>query len=202
MPAPRRPWPPSRPSRPPSLHESACERASRPQLPSPSSSRDPSRLTVCGTRTRRERSSPGKSSSTWRAPGEKMLRVRLRRGAAAASWGCGVEHGGALAMEARAGGAGEKSKRRRRRAQAAAQARTGGAGRARGRGGGGSTCRRAAASGGGAGQRRRCGETAAARREGDGGSRWMRAKQRGRKPGVRGQDTYMTGGPAIFFNTG
>ena len=184
MPAPRRPWPPSRPSRPPSLHESACERASRPQLPSPSSSRDPSRLTVCGTRTRRERSSPGKSSSTWRAPAEKMLRVRLRRGAAA------VSHGGALAMEARAGGAGEKSKRRRRRAQAAAQSGCAGGAGAHGRrwasasaGGGGSTCRRAVASGGGAGARRRCGETAAARREGGGGSRWMRVKQRGKRGG-------------------
>ena len=53
MPAPRRPWPPSRPSRPPSLHESACERASRPQLPFPSSSRGPS----CSDNL----------SSTWRA---------------------------------------------------------------------------------------------------------------------------------------
>jgi len=41
-PAPRRPWPPSRPSRPPSLHGSACGPASRPQSPFPSFSRDPS----------------------------------------------------------------------------------------------------------------------------------------------------------------
>ena len=169
MPAPRRPWPPSRPSRPPSLHESACERVSRPQLPS--SSRDPSRLTVCGTRTRRERSSPGKSSSTWRAPAEKMLWVRLRRGAAA------VSHGGALAMEARAGGGGER--RRRRRAVArAAQARTGGAGRARGRGGGGSS----RASGGE--WWRRGGER---RRENEVGGGWSRAKQRGRREPAAGK---------------
>ena len=184
MPAPRRPWPPSRPSRPPSLHESACERASRPQLPSPSSSRDPSRLTVCGTRTRRERSSPGKSSSTWRAPGEKMLRVRLRRGAAAASWGCGVEHGGALAMEARAGGAGEKSKRRRRRAQAAAQSVCAGGAGAHGRRWASARARRrrldVQASGGewwrSGGERQRENKVC-------GG--WSRAKQRGRCPRAR-----------------
>ena len=195
MPAPRRPWPPSRPSRPPSLHESACERASRPQLPSPSSSRDPSRLTVCGTRTRRERSSPGKSSSTWRAPAEKMLRVRLRCGAAAASWGRGGEHGGALAMEARAGGAGEKSKRRRRRAQAAQN----------GAGAHGRRWASARVRGGGL-ERRRCVQAS-------GGERWRRGGERvgRRRLGVRGernrgwqrgQETYMTGRPAIFLNAG
>ena len=189
MPAPRRPWPPSRPSRPPSLHESACERASRPQLPSPSSSRDPSRLTVCGTRTRRERSSPGKSSSTWRAPAEKMLRVRLRRGAAA------VSHGGALAMEARAGGAGEKSKRRRRRAQAAQN----------GAGAHGRRWASARVRGGGL-ERRRCVQASGGERWRRGGERvgrrWLGVRGERNRGRQRGQETYMTGGPAIFLNAG
>ena len=199
MPAPRRPWPPSRPSRPPSLHESACERASRPQLPYPSSSRDPSRLTVCETRTRRERGSSGKSSSTWRASDRVLLRCGC---------GCGVEAWSTAALgsggvERRGvawsgGGGGYARRRRRRRARAALGEREGAAAAT-------STCRRAAArmAHGGAwavAERRRwsC-RRAAARMAHGGGSRWRDAGETEKEERRRlEQDSHMTDGPHEF----
>ena len=125
MPAPRRPWPPSRPSRPPSLRESACERASRPRPPFPFSSRDPSRT--------------GKRSNTWRARigcgcGVKK---RRRRGCVGCSMcgSCGSEHvdgveyGGVWrwrlvrAAHGASGGGGYVRRRRRRVVARAAQRR-------------------------------------------------------------------------------
>ena len=78
-------------------------------------------------------------------------------------------HGGALAMEARAGGAGEKSKRRRRRAQAAQN----------GAGAHGRRWASARVSGGGL-ERRRCVQAS-------GGERWRRGGERvgRRRLGVR-----------------
>jgi len=125
----------------------------------------------------------------------------LRRGEAKAArlrgllstWmACGS--GGASGAGARLGvtahGGGEH---RRRRIVRAVQAHTGGAGRARGRGGGGL-------------ERRRCVQAS-------GGERWRRGGERvgRRRLGVRGernrgwqrgQETYMTGRPAIFLNAG
>ena len=110
MPAPRRPWPPSRPSRPLSLRESVCGRASRQQPPSPFSYRDPSRLEVArawrgsvGTRMRRESSARrglGNLSNSLRARCGKLLELRqcgetALRGRCGAAWlaQSGAAHG-------------------------------------------------------------------------------------------------------------
>ena len=165
MPAPRRPWPPSRPSRPPSLHESACERASRQRPPSPSSSRGPS----CSDNL----------SSTWRAVNGCGCGVNgvdaWRRG----DCGCGVD-AWRRGCTAALGDGGTCGRRRGEVQVAAAATRAGGAEWLRGRRG---ERARTAHGGGSAGARRRCGGTAAARREGGGGSRWMRVKQRGKRGG-------------------
>ena len=107
MPAPRRPWPPSRPL---ALRESACGLASRPRPLSPSSSRDPSRT--------------GNVSSTWRALMGCGCGVNgvdaWRRGGC----GCGVDGVKAwstVALGGTCGGEGVVRRRRRLRAQAAAQ---------------------------------------------------------------------------------
>ena len=173
MPAPRRPWPPSRPSRPPSLHESACERASRPQLPYPSSSRDPSRT--------------GNMTSTWRALMGCGCGVNgvdaWRRGGC----GCGVDGVKAwstVALGGTCGGEGVVRRRRRLRAQAAAQSVCAGGAGAHGRRWASARARRrrldVQASGGE--WWRRGGER---RRENEVGGGWSRAKQRGRCPRAR-----------------
>ena len=110
MPAPRRLWPPSRPSRPLYLRESACGQASRPRPPSPFSSRDPSRLAMArawrgcvGTRMQRESSARrrlGNLSNSLRARCGKRLELRqcgetALRGRCGAAWlaQSGAAHG-------------------------------------------------------------------------------------------------------------
>ena len=174
MPAPRRPWPPSRPSRPPSLHESACERASRPQLPFPSSSRDPSLLAKARTwRASGAKSGAGKPSNSLRARsgGGCGVRKRRRRGCVGCLMcgNCGSERVEAARRHTAARGGGGARGRRRWAAHA------GGAGCAavRARGGEEDVRRRLGPAASGAGRcggvdERRCelGRTGARRREG------------------------------------
>ena len=172
MPAPRRPWPPSQPSRPPSLHESACERPSLPQLPFSSSSRDPSLLAKARTwRASGAKSGAGKPWNSLRARSGGGCGVRKRRRRVVA-WAArrvdGVEAWSTAAL-----GDGGTCGRRRGEVQAAAAAtRAGGAEWLRGRRG---ERARTAHGGGSAGARRRCGGTAAARREGGGAKGSSRA---------------------------